>query len=95
MSNPPKFLERKKCNMTEKEWIDIFSGNLKSIMNEVGITQNELARDAGLSKSMVSDYINCKRIPNIKSIVNICHALPELEPVDLFQSLVYFDDRID
>lgn len=80
--------------MSELEWIEIFSGNLKSIMDEVGITQSELARDSGISKSIINDYIHGRRMPGIKSIVNICYALPEIEPEDLFNSLIFFDDRI-
>lgn len=81
--------------MTDVDWLEIFSGNLQGIMDEVGITQSELARDSGLSKSMISQYLNGKRIPTVKSIVNIIHAIPELDPRDLFSDLVYFDDRID
>lgn len=80
--------------MTEKEWIEIFSENLRSIMDEVGITQNELARDSGLGKSAISKYINGKAIPSVKSLVSICHAIPELDNAELFESLIYFGDRI-
>lgn len=80
--------------MSEMEWIEIFSGNLVSIMTEIGITQCELARDTGISKSLISDYCNGKRIPSTKSLVNIINAIPEIEPEELFRSLIYFDDRI-
>lgn len=80
--------------MTELEWMEIFSRNLGDIMQEVGITQNELARDSGLDKSMISKYLNGKSMPTVKSLVNICHAIPELDPADIYESLVYFDDRI-
>lgn len=80
--------------MTELEWIEIFSGNLTSIMSEIGITQNQLAKAAGISKSLVSDYVNGKRMPTVKTIVNIIEAIPEKDPEDLFHDLIYFDDRI-
>lgn len=80
--------------MSEIEWIEIFSGNLVSIMTEVGITQGELARDTGISKSLISDYCNGKRMPSTKSLINIIHSIPEMEPEELFRNLVYFDDRI-
>lgn len=80
--------------MSELEWIDIFSGNLRSIMEEVGVTQKELAKDSGLSKSMISDFVNGKRMPGVKSLVSIIHAFPELDDDDLFNSLVYFGDRL-
>lgn len=77
--------------MRENEWLTTFSGNLRDIMEEVGISQRELARDAGLSESMISDYVNGKCMPSVKSLVNLIHSIPEANPIDL----IYFDDRID
>lgn len=61
--------------MTELEWIDIFGDNLVDMLKDANMTQKELADIAGISESMVSDYINKRRAPRIRSIINIAYAL--------------------
>lgn len=81
--------------ISEYEWMRIFSGNLRSIMEEEGMTQKELAELTGLSESMISSYINCRRVPNVFSLNNIIHAFHgEYEEKELLQDLVYFDDLV-
>ena len=66
--------EWKVC-MTELEWIDVFGDNLADIIKYAHMTQRELADAAGISESMISDYIHKRRLPGIKAIINITHAL--------------------
>lgn len=71
--------------MTELELIKIFAGNLEDKMREVGITQAELAFEAGLAPSAVSRYLSGKRLPTIRALVNMCDVLEcdmqELVPI--------------
>lgn len=61
--------------MTESEWINIFGDNLADMLNNANMTQKELADAAGISESMVSDYIHKRRAPRLRSIINIAYAL--------------------
>ena len=44
--------------MSEIEFMDIFGDNLESLMNDVGIGVNQLAREINVSKAVISRYIN-------------------------------------
>ena len=68
--------------ISELEFIDIFADNLRSLMEEVGITQAELAYEAGLDKTTISRYLNKKRMPDLRALLNICYIL-ECEVTDL------------
>lgn len=61
--------------MTELEWIDIFGDNLADLVKYAHMTQRELADSAGISESMLSDYIHKRRLPGIRAIINIAYAL--------------------
>lgn len=62
-------------NMTEMEWLRQFSQRLKEEMEGCCMTQSELAHEAGISQSAISQYLNAQRLPSIKSINNICYVL--------------------
>lgn len=61
--------------MTEVEFIDIFKGNLKSLMDEVGYNQQELAQEAKIDQSTISKYLNGTRMPSVRALNNIAIAL--------------------
>lgn len=61
--------------MTEVDWIDIFSENLREMMEEKGIGQNELAQRSKLSKATVSRLLAGTVAPSFKSIINLSYAL--------------------
>lgn len=61
--------------MSESEWLDLFGDNLRFMLYEANMTQRELADAAGLSESVVSDYINKRKMPGIRAVLNIAHAL--------------------
>jgi transcriptional regulator with XRE-family HTH domain len=76
--------------MTLKEWIDNFGDNLVEILEEKGMTQNDLVRDSGISAGSINAYIHKQSPPGIKAIINIAYALDM--SVD---ELVDFGDRIE
>lgn len=61
--------------MSEVELIDIFADNLRDIMQEVGITQSELADESGLSRATINRYLEKQRLPTLKALINICDVL--------------------
>ena len=62
-------------HVTEVEWIDMFGDNLADLLKYAHMTQRELADAAGLSESMISDYVHKRRLPGLKAILNITHTL--------------------
>lgn len=61
--------------MTPDEWKEIFSNNLTSILEERGMTQNELSKESGVSKGRISDYINGYTTPSLFAAINMAYAL--------------------
>lgn len=61
--------------MSEQQWLDIFGDNLKSLMEDAKMTQSELAEEIGVTQSVISDYVNKRKLPGIKSILNISYTL--------------------
>ena len=76
--------------MSEAEWLEIFSDNLRDLMNEQGYNQEQLSETTGLSQGTISNYLNKKRLPSVKALVNICYEL-NLS----FDDLMDFGSRID
>lgn len=61
--------------MSEAEWLNIFSDNLSNMLKKAGFTQSELSEETGLSASAISNYINGRKTPTIKAIINIAYVL--------------------
>ena len=76
--------------MSEVEWLDIFSTNLKEIMEEQGYTQRDLANDIGVSESAISNYVKGTKIPGIKVLINMAYEF-DISLDDLMD----FGDRIN
>lgn len=76
--------------MSETEWLDIFSKNLVEMMNNVGMSQRDLAKETSLDESTISRYINKQSIPTVKAIINISVALC----CDI-DDLIFFGDYIE
>lgn len=76
--------------MTELDWLDSFSENLRELMDEKGYTQRELAEATGLSNSAIYYYVTGERIPGVKAIINIAYEL-DVDVADFID----FGDRID
>ena len=60
----------------------IFSKNLSFAMKSAGLTQAQLASSAGLSQSVISDYVNEKAAVTIDSLQAAAKVL-KLEPATL------------
>lgn len=67
--------ELKGALMSEIEWLNIFGDNLLRTIIDSRMTQRELADAAGLSESVISDYVNKRKMPGIRAIVNISYVL--------------------
>lgn len=60
--------------MSEEDWLNIFSGNLSSMLYDAGMTQRDLADETGLSEATISCYLNQRKIPGVKALINIAHV---------------------
>lgn len=80
--------------MSEFEWIDIFSGNLRSLLDETGMTQQELANKTGLSKATISKYLNGQVMPSVAALVNIYHVFNQYLNVTI-NDILYFYDKLE
>lgn len=69
--------------MTEMEWMDIFAGNLQSLMDEENMSQNELARRTGISQGTINRYLHGKCMPSVNALVNIAHVFKGCVITDL------------
>ena len=61
--------------MNELELIKIFSKNLKQIMKEDNIKQEDLANEIGISRTMISRYVTGECLPSLYTTVKIADAL--------------------
>ena len=75
--------------MSESEWIDIFSKNLREIMNDYRYTQRDLADTLGVAESTVSRYLKGQMAPSIFAVINMSYALG-----CTIDELIDFGDRI-
>lgn len=75
--------------MTEQAWLNIFGDNLRDILKEYGYTQKQFADATNIPEYLISLYINKKRMPTIKNLVNMSLELG----IDMDEFTV-FDDRI-
>ncbi len=80
--------------MSEVEWIDIFSGNLRSLLDETGMTQRELAKASGISEVMISKYLRKQCMPSVAALVNIYHVFNQYLNVTI-NDILYFYDRLE
>ena len=61
--------------MSEQEWLEIFADNLDELLKEKGYTQKDLADSTWLSEATISSYINKRKLPGIRAIINIAYEL--------------------
>lgn len=61
--------------MTKFEFYREIGQNLKDLLDEYGMTQRELAIRIGVSKQIISAYINGERKPTIENLANIAYVL--------------------
>ena len=76
--------------ISEQEWLETFAGNLRSLMEEQGYTQESLARAIGVQQPTVSRYLKAERMPEIRILANIAIGLDaRLEDILDFGAKVY------
>lgn len=61
--------------MSDMKMLELFSKNLRRMMKEENMRQEDLAKEIGVSRQMVSKYINGQCIPSYFTIVRISDAL--------------------
>lgn len=76
--------------MTEIEFLKRFGNNLKKVMEDSWMTQNELSEETGISESTIGRYIRGDCMASIKNVINIMVAL-DCE----FEDLIDFYGHID
>lgn len=76
--------------MTELEWLDMFSENLNGYLDEYGMSQADLAKETGLSKSAISRYCAGKRIPSTTTLIKFAYAF-DCDAEDL----IMFGENVD
>lgn len=76
--------------MSEMEWMDIFGDNLVDLLKEARMTQRDLADATGVTEAAISNYINKRRMPTVKALINISEALD----ISL-DEFMFFGDTID
>lgn len=64
-----------KPDETEEEWRYNFSNNLKRKLRNVGMTQDLLAFETGISKNMINRYANGIATPTTYNLRKIANAL--------------------
>ena len=61
--------------MSELEFINIFSDNLRDLMIEREYNQDDLARESELTTATISRLLNKKTMPSVRALVNLSLAL--------------------
>lgn len=61
--------------MTKQEWMEQFAKNLREKIKRSGFTREELAFRMNMSEPNISAYINKRRTPSVKSVINLAYAL--------------------
>lgn len=61
--------------MNENELLKIFSKNLKRLMEEENMFQEDLANEIGVSREMISRYMNGHSLPSFITIIKMSEAL--------------------
>lgn len=76
--------------MTEQSWLNTFGDNLRDLLSEAGMTQEELAEETGLSAATISCYIHKRKMPGPRALINLADVLNVT-----LDELMDFGDTID
>ena len=76
--------------MTKKDFMKSVGSNLKKELYEHNISQSELSRMTGLSRSIISEYISGKKLPSVKNLINMCSRIG-CYPHDIVKSFGYIE----
>lgn len=80
--------------MSEVEWIDTFAGNLRSLLDETGMSQRELAKLTGISEATISKYLHRQCMPSVAALVNIYHVFNKYLKITA-NDIFYFYDKLE
>lgn len=61
--------------MSELELLELFSKNLRRMMKEDNMTQEDLSNRIGINQSMISRYMNGQCLPSLLTTIKIADAL--------------------
>lgn len=61
--------------ITQEDWLEIFAAKVQVALIESHTSQRDLAIMSGLSEATISCYIHKTKMPGVKAILNIAHAL--------------------
>lgn len=61
--------------MDELKLLEIFSNNLRRMMNEDKMTQGDLAKEINVDQSMISRYVSGQSLPSLLTTIKIADAL--------------------
>lgn len=80
--------------MSETEFIDIFSDNLRDLMIERNYTQRSLAKEAELSESAITRFLQKKSMPTLRAVINLSLSL-SCDVDDLIPTYDYIKQKGD
>lgn len=60
---------------TEREWLKVFSKNLKDAILDAHYTQVRFSKETKIPQSSLSRYLRGERIPSIEDVISICKVL--------------------
>ena len=61
--------------LSEIEWLQCFKEELEIELKQQNMTQRELADKTGLSYGAISQFVNGKKIPTMRSALKLSYAL--------------------
>ena len=66
---------RKKTDTRKEEWMKNFSSKLKQRMEYLEMSQNRLAKMAGISQFAIWTYVTCRNVPTAYHLSKLAEAL--------------------
>lgn len=54
---------------------DIFVARLNRIVNEIDISMGDISVDSGCARDIVASYLRGERLPNARTLMNLCNYL--------------------
>lgn len=61
--------------MTELQLMRDIGENIEMFLEDSNMSQSQLAKEVGISKSTISRYINGEMMPTLKTLINIAYVL--------------------
>lgn len=75
--------------ISKQLWRKLFAENLKEIMQERDLTQNDIAKMAGVSQSFMSRILSAKSSASVKVVVNLSYSLRiKMDKLCVFEELL-------